>query len=263
VTKVIILGGNGFVGSALSREASKRYSDLIIVDRNSYSVSIGMDCDILINASTNSKKYISSQFPDLDFQETVENVKNSLKNFTYKKYVLISSADVYSDSPSPNSSNENREIDTAKIGKYGFHKYLAEKCVMKNANDWIVFRMGGFVGEGIKKNAIYDILFGKKLWIAPNSKLQFINTDIAAQIVFNILDLKISNQIFNLCGIGCVELQEIIDYIGRSVRIDNNAKYIAHEISLDKISRYARLPKSKKMVFDYIDEIIKVSKNDI
>ena len=250
--KVIILGGKGFVGSAFERQLIKRGAECFVVTRDSYKDSIGSHCDLLINTSTNSKKPLASLHPEIDFVETVINIKNSLLNFNYQKYILISSADVYVNTADPLFNKEDEQINVASQSEYGFHKYLGELMVQNYAKNWLIFRMGGFVGTGLKKNAIYDIKSGGKLWINPNSELQFMDTDTAAEIILDVNNLGLKNEIYNLCGEGCINLQSVIAMVGKKVEPVDDAKYIKYEISLEKIKRLTMIPSTEKMVFNYL-----------
>lgn len=250
--KVIVIGGEGFVGSGIVREALKKSFHCLVVNRKNYLDYAGEECDILINVSTNSRKYIANENPAFDFNETVENVKNSLLNFKYKKYILISSADVYSNTSDPVFSCEDSIIDVENLSKYGFHKYIAELCVQNYATNWLIFRMGGFIGFGLKKNPIFDILKNQNMWIDPRSKLQFINTDIAAEIVLTLAKNQ-KNQIFNLCGIGTVKLLDVINMMGKMPKTIPNPKLIHYEVSLEKIIKLVNIPTSEEMVISYLN----------
>jgi nucleoside-diphosphate-sugar epimerase len=206
--------------------------------------------------STNSRKYIANENPEFDFNETVENVKNSLLNFKYKKYVLISSADVYSNTSDPKLSCEDSIIEVENLSRYGFHKYLAELLVKNYASDWLIFRMGGFIGLGLKKNAIFDILNNQSMWIDPSSRLQFMNTDIAGDIVLTLAKNQ-KNQIFNLCGNGTVRLSDVISILRKEPEIITNPRLIHHEVSLKKINRLVHIPDSEEMVKSYLTNYAK------
>ena len=68
--------------------------------------------------------------------------------------------------------------------------------VQNYVSDWLIIRQGGFVGNGIKKNSVFDILYGDKLWVHPDSRFQFINTIESAKLVFQLIDQGISKKIF-------------------------------------------------------------------
>ena len=251
---VFIIGGNGFVGSAYVRYCIDNAVPYTIITRENYHDHIGAKCSVLINANGNSKKYIADQNELEDFDASVRTVRSALIDFEYDIYVQLSSCDVYPDCGVNEDTIESFNIDVSKLSRYGFHKYLAESCVMHRASNWLIFRMGGFVGPGLRKNAIYDILKGGKLWVKPESCLQYMHTDDAAKIVFKLIDMNIRNQIINLAGYGVIRVSDITGMLGRKITVDDDSKQVLYNISTDKLSKYIRVPSTKKVVELFINE---------
>ena len=54
-----------------------------------------------------------------------------------------------------------------------------------STRNWLILRLGGFVGLGLKKNPIYDILQGGPLWLAPESELQFLQVEFYPNILLS------------------------------------------------------------------------------
>jgi nucleoside-diphosphate-sugar epimerase len=254
---IYLLGGNGFVGSGFARACESAGREYKIINRQNYESFIGKKCNILILAAGNSKKYLASQDPTADFDASVRSVRSSLAHFPCETCVLISSADVYPDSAFPSSTVENHEINPSAITPYGFHKYLAELCVRHSSKRWLVFRCGGFVGPLMKKNAIYDILHGEALWLHAESELQYIHTDNSAAIVFQLIDLGIRNEIFNLSAMGVVKLFEVMQWTGRHISARIDSPRIRCELDLSKVSAFVNLPDTRSTVRQYIDSVIK------
>lgn len=250
--KVIIIGGNGFVGSAYKRFCEKQHIDYLVISRENYLDHVGTKADVLINANGNSKKFLATEQPLVDFDASVRSLRQSLIDFPCDKYVFLSSCDVYSDCSSYDLSKEDVMINISQQSPYGFHKYLAELCVQHCHNDWLIFRMGGFVGENLKKNAIFDILWGDRLWLHPESKLQYINTDIAAMRVMEIINKGYSQEIFNLCGNGVIELQEVLEMVDRQVEINTEAKPVHYEVNIDKIQSVVDIPSTREAVINFV-----------
>src|SRR5205814_4445679 len=121
--------------------------------------------------------------------------------------------------------------------RYGLHKSLAERLVIGAHPDWLVVRAGGFVGPGIQKNAVFDILTGAKIWLSPDSELQFIHTDHAAEIVMGIVERSgAGRQIVNLGGQGTVNLGELHAAVRSSGTFDPVAPTVRFELSLEKLA---------------------------
>lgn len=250
--QVIIIGGNGFVGSAYTRFCEQNKLNYLVINRNNYNDYIGSSCDLLINANGNSKKFLARENPLLEFDASVRTVRQSLIDFQSKKYVFLSSCDVYPDCTNPDSTKEDISINIAEQSPYGFHKYLAEQCVKHCHKNWLIFRMGGFVGIGMKKNPIFDILQGEKMWLDPQSKLQYINTDTAANIVMKIVEKGYHQEIFNLCGNGLIKLQEIIDLTNSKVKVNPDSPKVCYEVSINKLKQIVNIPYSRETVLNFV-----------
>lgn len=254
IEMVYIIGGNGFVGSAITRACQRIGMECAVLTRNNIDQFAGKACDILINANGNSKKYLADREPVWEFDASVRSVRASLANIKSERYIYLSSCDVYPDCSSPDSTHEDQYLEISKQSTYGFHKFLAEQCVIHCAPEWLIFRMGGFVGPGLKKNAIFDILHGGPLWLDPNSKLQFINVDVAADIILNLALSTHKNEIFNLCGTGVVALSEVIEATGSKIQINANSPTVHYEVDTRKICSICEIPSTRDAVLSYVKE---------
>jgi len=250
---IFIIGGRGFIGSAFARNCSASNREFQVLDRQNYHEFIGQACDILINANGNAKKYLAQQEPLFDFNASVRSVRTSLIDFKYNLYVYLSSADVYPDPSSPQTTLEEQTLDVSRQSPYGFHKYLAEQCVQHVAKRWLILRLGGFVGLGLKKNPIFDIVNGEPLRVDPNSEMQFMSTDKTAEIVMDLLDQGFVHQVLNLSSCGVVKLLEVMDRVGYKGPVEPGSPHVRYEINVEKISRSVSLPNTREMVFEFVD----------
>ncbi|MDD3370317.1 MAG: NAD-dependent epimerase/dehydratase family protein [Alphaproteobacteria bacterium] len=252
---IILIGGNGFVGSAYARVLRAMGQEVVVVEKDDYASHIGAECDVLINANGNSRKFFSREHPKEDFQASVASVRNSLVDFKYKKYVFLSTSDVYPDCSDPALTREELSLDIAKQSPYGFHKYLAEQCVRHVAKDWLIIRQGGFVGPGLKKNAVYDSLFGDRLWVHPDSAFQFIGTDTSAGLVWELVSKGVSGEVFNLTAQGTIPVRDIMALAGRQVPADETVPVVRYEISTDKAAKTLALPGTRGEVEAFIKSV--------
>ena len=251
---VFVIGGNGFVGSGYVKALQSLGRAVKSINRESYDQFLGARCDILINANGNSKKFLAKDDPKEEFQASVASVRNSLVDFEFKKYVFLSTSDIYPDCTKPELTCEDRVINVSEQSLYGFHKYLAELCVQHSAKDWLIIRQGGFVGEGMRKNPVFDVLHGDKLWVHPDSELQFINTEDSARLVMQLVEQDVSNQIFNLTAIETISVREIMKLAGRSVPVDAYAKPVRYEISTEKVRKLVSLPTTHETVLAFLSQ---------
>lgn len=253
---IFLLGGNGFVGSAFRDVLSQLGRPFEIITRDNYAGYVGKSCDIFINANGNSKKFLATDDPKGEFRASVQSVRDTLVDFKFGTYVFLSTSDIYPDCSSPEVTAEDTTIDIAKQSPYGFHKYLAEQCVRHAANRWLIIRQGGFVGPGLKKNAVHDILYGDKLWVHPKSRFQFIHTHDSASAILSLIDRGISSEILNLTARGTISPAEIMELAGRSLpHKENVASPVVYEISTRKAGKLVDLPTTSDCVQRFLKEI--------
>lgn len=248
---IFLLGHKGFVGSAIAKLLREKGEDFVGIDRENYRDFVGKECDIFINAGGSSKKRLADQDPRKDFDLNVLSTLNTLLDFRSKKYILVSSIDVYHDVRNPKNNTEKSEIETWLLSNYGFSKVLCEQIVTKYAKEWLIFRLGGMVGEGLKKNAVFDLLNIKSLYVNPKSEYQYINTADVAKIIYRLRNKR--NEIFNVCGDGTVMLEDVARKLG--VNLGNDLYRLRREkynVSITKLKRFARVEKTSKTVGDFI-----------
>ncbi|HWR58751.1 MAG TPA: NAD-dependent epimerase/dehydratase family protein [Thermodesulfovibrionales bacterium] len=254
---IYIMGGTGFVGSAFTRLCLEREIQYEILTRENYDSFIGKTCDVFVYANGNSKKFLADREALSDFDASIKTVCASLHDFKFSKYVLCSSCDVYADYSHPANNSETAAIEAGKISRYGFHKHVAEQFVRYEADNYLIFRFGGFVGPGLKKNAIFDILNGGPLWLDTESELQFLHIDVAADRVWRLMENGIANETINLCGNGLVKLREVIARVGCEVPVERNSPKVIYNINIEKALEYFPLPSTRDTVFKFVDDWLK------
>lgn len=249
---IFILGGQGFVGSGFARYCAARGQPHVVLTRANYAEYAGQACDLFINANGNSKKFLAREQPLAEFDASVRSVRASLQDFRAGCYVHLSSCDVYPDTTAPAATGEAAALDPARQSPYGFHKALAEQCVRHAAPQWLILRLGGFVGPGLKKNPIFDILNGGPLWLDPASELQYLHTDDNARLIMGLVERGLRNEILNVCGAGLIRLQDVIDAVGRPVSVKPASPRVRYDIAIDRLQHYASVPDSRATVLSFV-----------
>ena len=253
----LVLGGKGFVGSAIVREGQRRGWHVTSVDKEDYTSAIGTSVEVLINANGNSKKFLSNKEPKLDFDMSVRSVAESLHDFKYQKYVYLSTIDVYPTKDNPAENHEQATIDPTRISRYGHHKWLAEQLVTYNAASWLLIRMGGFIGPGLWKNGIYDLLTGSPLRVHPDSAYQYQHTDALASAVFTLIENKRNCEIFNIAGDGLITLREIAAMIPEcSTGVEPDIAPERYEVNIDKIKSIYPVTQTRLAVQQFIEHVL-------
>ncbi|MCX7723331.1 MAG: NAD(P)-dependent oxidoreductase [Verrucomicrobiae bacterium] len=218
--RVTVIGAKGFVGSAfvrLLKDVSE--IELVEVTRETFGAHCGIESDVVIEAACNSRKYLADQDPAADFQASAVHRLESLLKYPARLHVHISSVDVYPELDSPCTTTEDALIDPSRCSRYGFHKWLTEQLVLHYAKQWLIFRLAGMVGPGLKKNPVYDILHGQPLRVHPDSRYQYMHTDDVARICWELVRRGFQNKIFNICGTGTVTMRRIAELAGRPLNL--------------------------------------------
>ncbi len=254
---IYVIGGEGFVGSGVVRLLNSRGIEYRVITKNNFEEFRGTECDVIINANGNSKKYLSKNEPITDFDLSVRSVAISVHAFRYNSYVMLSSGDVYPRQDTPELTLEDQPFDPSQQSRYGLHQYLAEQLVRACGKPWMIVRMGGFVGPGLRKNAVHDMLTNKPVWLAPQSELQYISTDSAAEIIWELIESNAFNEVFNIGGEGTVNLATLHGKIGSSSLFLENAPCVRYELSLRKLSGAVNslLPRAEDEISAFVDAV--------
>lgn len=144
-----LIGYTGFVGGNIARQSD--FTDHF----NSANIDSirGRKFDLVVSAGTYAAKWQIDKEPEKDWA-SISKLMENLKTIDAKKFVLISTVDVY---PSPIEADEDSIIDSSALAPYGKHRLLLEQFVRQNFDAHIV-RLPGLFGSGLKKNVIFDFL---------------------------------------------------------------------------------------------------------
>ncbi len=257
--QVTIIGANGFVGSAFARRLRNQPGvKLTEVTRETYDELRGRESDVLIEAAGNSKKILADQNPAAEFEASVTHRLRTLLDFPARFHLHISSVDVYNDLTSPATTGEDSPVDISRSSRYGAHKYLAEQLVRHYASRWLIIRLAGMVGPGLRKNPVYDILHGEPLRIHPDSRYQFLPTDDVAQIAWGLVQSGASGEVFNVCGDGLISPQEISRLAERPLNLTLQAagdRPRTVNARVEKIKGRTSLPATRQTIEAYVSRM--------
>ena len=251
--KIAVLGASGMLGSDLVRFLSSASNKVTSITRDNYEKQKGKEFDLFINANGNSKRFWALQNVLQDFEASTVSVYKTLLDFKYKKYIYISSVDVYSNPSSPKTTPEDQVINTTQENAYGFHKYLSEEIVKKHTKDWVILRSSTILGTNMKKGPVYDILNENSIFITLNSRLQLITTDAISKIIETLANKKVVCEIINIGGSGVCEFTKIGEYFESTVHVSPEAKKQVYEMNVKNLKRlYPNLKTSE----DYLEEYL-------
>ncbi len=251
---LLVIGSAGFVGSAIVREARARGLSVHEVDKDTYLP--GLRARWVINANGNSKKFLAREQPALEFDLSVRSVMQSLHDFPCERYCFLSTIDVYDNVREPAANTESTVIRRDRLSAYGLHKLLAEDLVRHYAPRWLVLRMGGFVGPGLRKNSIYDLLKGLPLRVHPDSRYQYQHTQALAATALDLLQAGSEKEIWNVAGDGVVSLRDVAALVPGATLPEPSNQPEYYEVSLAKLKATRPVADSKATVVRFIQDVL-------
>ncbi|MDR2689488.1 MAG: pyridine nucleotide transhydrogenase [Azoarcus sp.] len=161
-----LIGYSGFVGESLLRqtrfEALYRSNNIHEID--------GRRFDTVVCAGAPAQKWIANRDPEADRQK-IEGLIAQLQSMRCSTFVLISTVDVFKN---PAEVDEDSLVEESGLHAYGLHRRRLEKFVEANFDRFLIVRLPGLVGPGLRKNVIFDLLNNNNLdAIESRSVFQF------------------------------------------------------------------------------------------
>lgn len=148
--KDALIGHSGFVGSTLLRQ---RHFDALYRSTNTQDIK-GGEFDLVVCAGAPAQKWLANKEPEAD-RRTIEGLVSCLESIRARRFVLISTVDVFRE---PLGVDESTEVDTTDLHAYGRHRRMLESFVQSHFEQSLIVRLPGLVGPGLRKNVIFDFL---------------------------------------------------------------------------------------------------------
>lgn len=150
-----LIGFTGFVGSTLLKQTAftALYRSLNIADISNKIF------DTVVCAGAPAQKWLANKDPDSDSQK-IDSLIAHLRTIKCKKFILISTVDVFIQ---PQVVNENSPVITEGLHAYGANRRWLEQFVEQHFERYLIVRLPGLVGPGLRKNIIFDFLNNNNL----------------------------------------------------------------------------------------------------
>ena len=249
--KILIMGGNQFVGKeiaknflekdyivyVLNRGTRKNIEGVFFLkaDRNNYieteNILKNIEVDIIVDVSAYT-------------EEQVDILQKVMKD-RFKQYILISSASVYNSIESAPVNEESETGENLIWGDYAKNKYLAEQKTIENSNlynfKYTIYRPFYIYGIGNnldRENYFFSrIKYDLPIYIpSKNNIIQFgYVEDLALAIESSINNSDFYNQIFNISGDEYVTMSEFIEICAKVINKKTTIKYVDTEKSQIKV----------------------------
>lgn len=153
--KTALIGYTGFVGSNIYLQTQ---FDDVYNSKNINDIK-GKKFDLVVCAGVPAVKWWANQNPAEDLA-TIEFLAEIYKSIKTKRFVLISTVDVY---PTPINVTEKTAIDLKSVCPYGKHRLILEQSLKGCFDHFHVVRLPGLFGKGLKKNVLFDMICGNIL----------------------------------------------------------------------------------------------------
>jgi nucleoside-diphosphate-sugar epimerase len=165
-TRTALIGDTGFVGGNLL--AQHRFDATF----NSKTIDLidGEAFDEVICAGVIAVKWWANQNAAEDWRR-IEGLIAHLEQISCRRFVLISTVDVYRDC---RGVDEDTMLELADLHPYGVNRARLEDFVRGRFPEALIVRLPALFGAGLKKNAIYDLIHDNRLsFIHPDSTFQW------------------------------------------------------------------------------------------
>lgn len=145
-----LIGFSGYVGSTLLKQqrftALYRSTNIGEIDHQVF--------DTVVCAGAPAQKWIANREPQANL-EKIQALIAHLKTVQCKTFILISTVDVFKN---PQGVDEDTPVDESGLHPYGLHRRLLESFVESHFPNYLIIRLPGLVGPGLRKNVIFDFL---------------------------------------------------------------------------------------------------------
>ena len=190
--------------------------------------------DVIIHCAFNSRRGINS---DSLYHYLEDNVllTKKLVFIPHKKFIFLSSVDVYPKKAIVHSEDEIIDVDSIN-GIYGITKLMSESIVKNHCENYLILRGTSLLGKYSRKNSLIKIIEDEEciLTLADDSRFNYVlHLDISDFIKFSIdQDLK---GIYNLASSENITLLEVANMLGKKAKF-GTYRYDVGNIDNSKIS---------------------------
>lgn len=191
----VLIGNTGLVGKTLSESIQFDYS-FNSKNINSFDSHSFDGCELYLSCLP-ATKWLVNQNVVSDFKNIIS-ILGHLQKFKYNRIILISTIDVYSDSPL--DSDEDYPPNFFSLS-YGSNRLIFENLILSHLtyNDIKIFRLPALFNKNIKKNIIFDLLHNNNIdQINLNSKFQWYNLDLLSNHINLYIERYPEKKLFNL-----------------------------------------------------------------
>ena len=191
----ILIGNTGLLGTTLKETIEFDY-EFNSKNLNEFLSNEYEDAELYLSCLPATKWMVNKNIPE-DLKN-MNNIIDVISKKSYKKVILISTIDVYCDSPL--LSDESYAPNVGKLS-YGTNRYLFEMLVenLVSTEDLKIFRLPALYNKHIKKNILFDLINDNNVeQINSNSLFQWYNLNSLSTDILHYSINYPNRKIFNL-----------------------------------------------------------------
>ena len=227
---VAVIGARGFVGSEICKvlEPDAKYN-LIRIVRGDNIEKLVDKADIVIHAANPAGRFSAESNPQKDYMETVEKTYSILRNVQNKPFLLLSTL----------SCKTQMDIN------YGRNRRSCELLVM--AQEGKIVRLGPMYGGIRKKDTLHDILIGRNVYVAPETRYAYVDVSWVASKIVDLLSSPAG--LYEIGAKNAVSLSELRDHF--------NSKSVFLGVDDTQIAGNCDSAPDARLVFEYAHKELK------
>ena len=228
--KICILGHTGFVGSAVYKllQTCKEHT---VFGVNTQTQITETNFDVLVNCAGFAKKHIANKYPYV-MSNTENSIFETINILKFKTLIHISS------------------IDAGEFYMYGAIKRDMELRIVSRYEQAIILRLGGLIGDGLKKNVIFDIVNNHRLFVTRDSIYNYIPTSEVANIILHIINHPIKG-VINIASSKSISVEAIAYLLKKDV--DYGYKKETYEIDVSRLQSFYPIKTSEHYIKEYYE----------
>ena len=208
--------------------------------------------DVIIHAAFNSTNDVTSDNLYSYIEDNILLTQNLL-NIPNKKFVFISSVDVYPKDNKKHAEEELINLNQIK-GIYGITKLISECLVKENTTQCLILRCSALLGKYSRKNTLTKIVEERNpvLTLSSQSSVNFISYYVVSDFIKIALEKNLQG-VYNLTSSENITVSQIVDLLRKEVQFGNYT-YNAGNINASKSNSI--LPRLKKTSLETINEFL-------
>lgn len=248
---ISVVGYQGFIGSAVVRAIERVGLHSICVGRTD---KLSPHTQLVIDCNGNSSKFLTNKNPKVGYLDIVESVSERMMQLQGDpRYVYISSGEVYGEEQ--DYSKEVDPIEILELSCYGKFKFEAEGLVRDRFGNHLIVRPSGFVGVGLKKNPIFDLMQASQVFVHEESLFQFCDVDWFADTILNVA-LKNFIGTLNVSALGSISIKDVTEQMKiQRPKFAPEARLELHRLNTELLSKFIEVPSTFTHVESYVTSI--------